>query len=65
MSANRVPRKIHAIDLSYVGQEHEILHPESLALSLSNRVSALDIGVFVYSVREKYGELDIGWMRAR
>ncbi|WP_342248173.1 hypothetical protein [Pseudomonas sp. OTU2001] len=53
MSVNRAPRKIHIVDLSYVGQEHEILHPERLALSLSNRVSALDIGVFVYSVREK------------
>lgn len=53
MSAKRVPRKIHTVDLSYIGQEHEILHPERLALLLSHRVSALDIGVYAYSVREK------------
>ncbi len=53
MSVKRVPRKIHTIDLSYVGQGHEILHPELLALSLSHRVSALDIGVFAYSIRGK------------
>lgn len=53
MSAEREPRKIHVVDLSFIGQEHEILHPERLALSLSHRPSPVDIGVYAYSVRGK------------
>lgn len=53
MSVKRVPRQVHSVDLSYVGQEHEILHPEKLALSLSHRKSPLDIGVYAYSIRGK------------
>lgn len=53
MSFKRVPRKVHSVELSYVGQEHEILHPERLALSLSHRKSPVDIGVYAYAIRGK------------
>ncbi|WP_339413834.1 hypothetical protein [Pseudomonas sp. EA_35y_Pfl2_R5] len=48
-------RSINVVELSYMGQDHAILSPQSLALKLSNRVIPLDVGVFAYSIR---GRLD-------
>lgn len=58
MSVERVPRKIHAINLSDLGDGHEILHPERLALLLSHRASPLDVGVYAYSIRGKVRPVD-------
>ena len=46
-------RKINVVKLSDVFDGREILHPELMALKLDSRVSPLDIGVYLYSVRAK------------
>jgi hypothetical protein len=49
-------REINVIDLSYMGNHADILHPEFLALKLSHRVSPFDVGAFAYAVRGKVGK---------
>jgi hypothetical protein len=46
-------RKVNVVRLADVFDGREILHPELMALQLDHRVSPLDIGVYLYSVRAK------------
>lgn len=48
-------RRIHVVDLSFVGKVGAVLNPELIALKLESRVHPLDVGVFAFSVR---GRLD-------
>lgn len=54
-------REIQAIELSYIGNQADILHPELLALKLSHRVSPLDVGVCAYTVRGRVDRLTGGY----
>lgn len=55
MTGELQSRRIQVVELFYMGENDEILHPELLALKLSTRVSPLDIGVYAYSARVKIG----------
>ncbi|MCF5802868.1 hypothetical protein ALQ80_100838 [Pseudomonas coronafaciens pv. oryzae] len=46
-------RKLHVVRLPEIADQREILHPELMALNLDHRVSPLDVGIYVYSVRAK------------
>lgn len=60
MVNNLKAREIQVIDLSYMGNQADILHPEFLALKLTHRVSPFDIGVCAYTVRGKVSKLTGG-----
>ncbi|PMU25279.1 hypothetical protein C1X89_11280 [Pseudomonas sp. GP01-A8] len=61
MSNNIKARGIQVIDLSHMGNQADILHPEFLALKLSHRVSPFDIGVCAYTVRGRIDKLTGGY----
>ncbi|KOX99882.1 hypothetical protein [Pseudomonas nunensis] len=61
MVSNIKAREIQAIELSYIGNQTDILHPELLALKLSHRVSPLDVGVCAYTVRGRVDRLTGGY----
>lgn len=47
-------RNINLVELSFMGGDHAILSPQSLALKLDCRVYPLDVGVFAYSIRGRF-----------
>lgn len=47
-------RSINLVELSFMGGDHAILFPQSLALKLDSRVHPLDVGVFAFSVRGRF-----------
>lgn len=51
MANNLIARELQVIDLSYMGNQADILHPELLALKLAHRVSPFDVSVCAYTVR--------------
>lgn len=62
MSNNIKAREIQVVDLSHMGSQADVLHPELLALKLSHRVSPFDVGVCAYTVRERVGKLHGGYL---